>query len=94
MTLITTVPALQAHSMVRHGEWRRVVSGFVATRLRQDPEDLVPLMVGHLALAGSMAAFERWVAHPGEALDAHLRTAYRHLAEAFAGIDRFEPAPA
>jgi mycofactocin system transcriptional regulator len=87
MTLITTVPALQAHSMVRHAEWRRVVSGFVAARLRQDPEDLVPLMVGHMALAASMAAFVRWVAHPDEDLDAHLRTAYRRLADAFAGMD-------
>ena len=83
MTLITGVPALQAHSMVRYAEWRQVVSEFVAERLRQRPDDLVPIMVGQMALGASMAAFLRWVRHPDENLDAHLRDAYRHLARGF-----------
>src|ERR1700742_4184932 len=42
LTLISTVPALQAHSMLRYAEWRRVVAEFVAQRLGERPDDLVP----------------------------------------------------
>jgi mycofactocin system transcriptional regulator len=83
MTLITSVPALQAHSMVRYAEWRHVVSEFVAGRMGQAPDDLAPVMVGHMALGASMAAFVRWVNHPDESLRQHLRTAYHHLAQGF-----------
>jgi mycofactocin system transcriptional regulator len=83
MRLITTVPALQAHSMVRYASWRAVVAGFVADRLGKRPDDLVPLTVGHMALATSTAAFVRWVEHPGEDLEAHLRSGYARLARAF-----------
>lgn len=81
MTLITTVPALQAHSMVRYAEWRAVVSEFVADRLGQDADDLVPLTIGHMALATSMSAFVRWVQHPDDDLDANLEFGYRMLAQ-------------
>ncbi|MGZ4168846.1 MAG: mycofactocin system transcriptional regulator [Solirubrobacteraceae bacterium] len=83
MTLITSVPALQAHSMVRYADWRHVVAEFVAERLGLKPDDLVPLTVGHMALGTSMAAFGRWVSHPEEDLLAHLRVGYGHLARAF-----------
>ena len=83
MTLITTVPALQAHSMVRYADWRHVVAEFVAERLGVDADDLIPLTVGHMALGASMSAFVRWVSHPDEDLRAHMRTGYRHLARAF-----------
>jgi TetR/AcrR family transcriptional regulator, regulator of mycofactocin system len=83
MTLITSVPALQAHSMVRYADWRHVVAEFAAERLGLEPDDLVPLTIGHMALGTSMAAFVRWVSHPEEDLLAHLRTGYRHLAQAF-----------
>lgn len=83
MTLITSVPALQAHSMVRYEDWRHVVAEFVAERLGLEPDDLVPLTVGHMALGTSMAAFMRWVGHPEENLIAHLQTGYAHLARAF-----------
>jgi mycofactocin system transcriptional regulator len=76
MTLITTVPALQAHSMVRYAEWRGVVAEFVADRLRQRPDDLVPLTIGYMALGTSMASFVRWVNNPAEDLQAHLRRGY------------------
>lgn len=87
MLLITTVPALQAHSMVRYAAWRAVVAEFVADRLGGRPDDLVPLTVGHLALATSTSAFVRWVEHPDEDLEAHLRHGYRRLARAFEEID-------
>jgi mycofactocin system transcriptional regulator len=80
MTLITTVPALQAHSMVRYAAWRRVVSEFAARRLAQQPDDLVPLTMGHAALGMSMAAFIHWVENPTDDLETNLRSAYRLLA--------------
>jgi hypothetical protein len=40
----------------------------VLERLGQDPEDLVPLTVGHMALGASMSAFGRWVSHAEENL--------------------------
>jgi TetR/AcrR family transcriptional regulator, regulator of mycofactocin system len=83
MTLITSVPALQGHSMLRYADWRRVVAEFVAERTGQDPDDLIPLTVGHMALGASMSAFVRWVSHPDEDLLAHMRTGYQHLARAF-----------
>jgi hypothetical protein len=83
MALITTVPALQAHSMVRYEAWRAVVSEFVAAHTGAQADDLIPLMVGHLALATSMSAFVRWVGYPDEDLEAHLRDGYARLAVAF-----------
>jgi mycofactocin system transcriptional regulator len=83
MTLITTVPALQAHSMVRYAEWRQVISEFAALRLGQEPDDLLPLAVGQAALGASLAAFGRWVAHPEEDLIVNLDTSYRALIDGF-----------
>src|SRR5262245_1448616 len=39
MTLITTVPALQAHSLLRYAAWRGVIADYVALRLGQAPDD-------------------------------------------------------
>lgn len=79
MQLITSVPALQAHSMLRYEEWRHVVEEFVASRRGESPEDLVPRTIGHLALGASMAAFVHWVTTPGADLDANLRQAFATL---------------
>jgi mycofactocin system transcriptional regulator len=81
MTLITSVPALQAHSMLRYEAWRSVVAEFVARRLSQRPDDLVPQTIAHMALGTSTAAFRRWVEHPDEDLAAHLRRAYDLLVD-------------
>ena len=81
MGLITTVPALQAHSMVRYAAWRNVVARYVARRLGCESDDLVPLTIGHMALGTSMAAFVRWVAHPEEDLEADLERGYRLLSQ-------------
>lgn len=80
MTLITTVPALQAHSMLRYAAWRAVIAEFVAERLGQQPDEIVPQAIGHAALGSSMAAFVRWVDHPEEDLEDNLRSAYGVLA--------------
>jgi hypothetical protein len=65
--------------MVRYAEWRAVVSEFVAGRLGQRPDDLVPLTIGHMALGTSMSAFVHWVQHPGDDLEANLELGYRML---------------
>ncbi|MCW2958299.1 MAG: mycofactocin system transcriptional regulator [Solirubrobacterales bacterium] len=83
MTLITSTPALQAHSMLRYAAWRRVIADFVAGRRGEQADDLVPLTMGHVCLGTSMAAFSKWVASPGDDLDANLVRAFRTLA----GVD-------
>jgi mycofactocin system transcriptional regulator len=76
MTLITTVPALQAHSMLRYEAWRRVVAEFVAARRGESPDDLLPQTIGYAMLGTSMAAFVHWVNNPDEDLDTNLAQAY------------------
>jgi TetR/AcrR family transcriptional regulator, regulator of mycofactocin system len=76
MTLITSVPALQAHSMLRYTAWRDVVAEFVATRRDESPTNLVPQAIGHVTLGTSIAAFIHWVNNPGSDLNASLGEAY------------------
>jgi mycofactocin system transcriptional regulator len=83
MRLITTVPALQAHSMLRYAAWRNAVAELSAPRLRASPRDLAPQALGNVALGASMAAFDRWVSNPGEDLEQCLDRAYRLLASGF-----------
>jgi mycofactocin system transcriptional regulator len=87
MELITTVPALQAHSMLRYAEWRAVVAEFAASRLGCAPDDFAPVAIGHAALAASMSAFSHWVAHPAEDLAALLDRSYALLATGFGHTD-------
>jgi len=61
MTLILTTPALQAHSTLRYAEWRAVVADFAARRLGLPPDDLLPRLIGHTALAAAVAAYEQWL---------------------------------
>lgn len=83
MTLITTVPALQAHSMLRYAEWRQVVAEFAAERLHRAPHDFAPQAVGHAALAASTSAFTYWVHHPDSDLLKLLDASYALLATGF-----------
>jgi mycofactocin system transcriptional regulator len=83
MTLITTVPALQAHSMLRYAEWRQVVAEYAAQRLRREPGDFAPQALGHAALAASTAAFTHWVHHPGSDLLKLLNASYSMMASGF-----------
>jgi len=84
MTLITTVPSLQAHSMLRYAAWRNVVAEFAAARVCLPVEDLFPQALGHAALGSSMAAFRCWVQRPDDDLAAYLHDAYSLLATGFA----------
>ena len=75
MRLILETPALQAHSALRYGQWRRVISDYVARRLGQDPNDLLPQTVGHVSLALALTAYERWLVDPESTVPDLLREA-------------------
>ncbi len=64
MRLILTTPELQAHSVLRYAEWRRVIAEYVARRTGAHPDDLVPRVAGHASLAISLSAYETWLAEP------------------------------
>lgn len=93
MTLITTIPALQAHSMLRYTEWREVIASFVAGRTRTAPEDFIPQAIGHAALAASTSAFSYWVRHPERNLINLLNCSYALLGSGFnaASLRRHAP---
>lgn len=76
MRLILRTDALQAHSTLRYAEWRQIVARFAADRLRAEADDLVPQVVGHLALGASLAAYEQWLIQPDTELLDHLDRAF------------------
>ncbi|MDQ1706194.1 MAG: TetR/AcrR family transcriptional regulator, regulator of mycofactocin system [Frankiaceae bacterium] len=75
MSLILSVPSLQAHSTLMYAEWRRVVAEFVASRTGSDPGGLQPRLAGHLMLGAAVAAYEQWLADPAAELTELLATA-------------------
>jgi mycofactocin system transcriptional regulator len=84
MTLITTVPALQAHSVLRYNAWRAVIAEYAARRRGERVDDLWPQTLAFAALATSMAAFSAWVQRGGD-IERHLQIAYSTLAAGFHG---------
>jgi mycofactocin system transcriptional regulator len=86
MRLITSVPALQAHSALRYAEWREVIAVWVAERLGCAPGDLIPQTVAHAALGTSMAGFLVWVDDPSSDLVENLEAAYRLLGQGLRAI--------
>jgi mycofactocin system transcriptional regulator len=79
MALVLGVPALQAHSTLRHAAWRAVVAEYVAVRLGAEPEDLLPQLAGHLCLGAALAAYEQWLRDPDADLQGLLSVALRAL---------------
>jgi mycofactocin system transcriptional regulator len=79
MELILHVPALQAYSTLMYAQWRDVVTDFVARRLELRSDDFVPRLVGHLALAAAVAAYEQWLTEPGSDLASLLADGLRWL---------------
>jgi mycofactocin system transcriptional regulator len=61
MTLILSVPTLQADSTLRYRSWREVITGFVAERYGLPPSALLPRVAGHAFLAACIAAYEHWL---------------------------------
>jgi mycofactocin system transcriptional regulator len=84
MALITSVPSLQGHSMIRYEEWRSDLARFVAARLNLQPGELVPQVVAQATMATAMTAFVNWVRDPDADLEQRLDEA---LAVLMAGID-------
>jgi mycofactocin system transcriptional regulator len=76
MSLILYVPALQAHSTLRYAAWRAVVERYAKRRLGDPPSAASAGLVAHLALAASVSAYERWLAHPGADLATLLGAAF------------------
>jgi mycofactocin system transcriptional regulator len=83
LTLVTRVPALQGHAMIRYAAWRRLVAEFSAARLGCRYDDLLPQTVAHAALGTSISAFTRWVRVANEDLESCLDQAFRALADGF-----------
>lgn len=63
MRLILTTPALQAHSVLRYGQWRQVIAGYVARRRGLLPEDLLVQTVAQVSLALALTAYDAWLAN-------------------------------
>jgi mycofactocin system transcriptional regulator len=80
LTLITAVPALQAHSMLRYADWRAVIAEYVAVRTGSTVQALIPQTIAHAALGVSVAAFSCWVHGDGQDLTQNIRIGYAALA--------------
>jgi mycofactocin system transcriptional regulator len=84
MTLITTVPTLQGHSMLRYADWCTVIAEFVARQLSVDPEDQIPQVIASAALGTAMATYRNWIQRGDDDLLAMLDRGFSLLAAGFA----------
>jgi mycofactocin system transcriptional regulator len=82
--LISSVPDLSASAAVHYDAWERVISEFVARRIRQPADSLYPLAVGRATLAACRAGYDRWVARADTDLTTYLDAALQALAAGFA----------
>ena len=85
MTLLLTVPALQAHSMLMYTGWREVIAGYVASRTGGRAGDHLPQTVGWLMLGVALSSYEQWLADPAANLTALLADGSRILGS---GLDK------
>ena len=83
MTLIGTVPALQASAAQHYDAWERTVIEFAARRLGQPADALYPLAIGRATLAVCRSAYERWAQRADADLTTYLDQALRALAAGF-----------
>jgi TetR/AcrR family transcriptional regulator, regulator of mycofactocin system len=85
MSLIASVPALQASAAQHYDAWERAVSEFAAARLGEPADALYPLAIGRATLAVCRAAYDRWVDRADADLTVYLDQALSALATGFAG---------
>jgi len=85
LELILRVPALQAHSTLRYGDWRAVVAEFAAERLGDTSTALRPQAIAHAALGTALAAYEHWLRTTDADLCDVLDAAFADLAHGFTG---------
>jgi mycofactocin system transcriptional regulator len=83
MALISTVPALVAHSAVRYAEWCEVVAEFAARRMGGPSDGLGPQTVARASLGAAMAAFTCWARGAADDLTEVVDRAFRLLATGF-----------
>ena len=83
MSLISSVPALQASAAHHYDAWERAVSDFAASRLDQPADSLQPLAIGRATLAVCRAAYDRWIDRADAHLTSYLDQALRALATGF-----------
>jgi len=88
MSLITSVPALQASAAQHYDAWERAVSEFAAARLGEPADALYPLAIGRATLAVCRAAYDRWVERADADLTVYLDRALRALAAGFRGPEK------
>lgn len=81
MRLILTTPELQAHSVLRYSEWRRVIAEHVADRTGASPDGPLPQVAGHVSLALSLSAYEQWLKRPNPDSASLLDTIDRAMAD-------------
>jgi mycofactocin system transcriptional regulator len=61
MHVLSTVPSLGASATMHYDRWAGALARFAATRLGQQPDDLIPQAIGFSALGVCRAAFDQWV---------------------------------
>jgi hypothetical protein len=83
MHMILGVPTLIANSTLRFASWRAEIARFAAQRRNEQPDDLVPAVIGYSALGASIAAYEQWLKSSDADLGALLDDAFRQLAAGF-----------
>ena len=88
MSLISSVPALQASAAHHYDAWERAVSEFAAARLGQQADSLYPLAVGRATLAVCRAAYDRWIDRADTNLTSYLDEALQALAAGFDPVHR------
>lgn len=88
MKLLLTAPSLIAHSALRYAAWREAIAEFAALRLRQDPGELQPQVIGWTFLAVTMAAYEEWLRDDDADLLTVLDQALDHLEATFGTTPR------
>lgn len=81
MALILKTPELQAHSALRYQQWRRVIEEFVADRLGQHCNTVIPLTAGHVGLALALSAYESWLSADGQSLEGELQKVFQGLGQ-------------
>lgn len=84
MNLIGSVPALHASAAPHYDAWEHAVSDFVAARIGQPADSLIPLAIGRTTLAACRAAFDQWVARGDADLTVYLHASLTALAAGFA----------
>ena len=76
-------PALLANGILHYEEWQAVVAEFAASRLGQQPGDLLPQVIARSVFGAAYAGFMSWLADERGDLSPRLDDALRAMAEAF-----------